>query len=68
MERTGGNEEDRREPCATCGNPSTVTVMLILAAGMLEKDLCEAHLAELLENSRPAQRELPHGFRPPELA
>jgi hypothetical protein len=42
--------------CAVCGETPARTVMLFYRGMVREKDLCERHLAELLEGARPEHR------------
>jgi hypothetical protein len=39
--------------CGTCGNPALQTVRIDVGGRTLLKDLCERHLGELTERTRP---------------
>jgi hypothetical protein len=49
-----GRQEAR--PCAICGMPATDVVKFVIRGAIYEKDLCAAHLAELIEGARTQRR------------
>ena len=47
--------------CDTCGKPASETVGIRAGGRSLQKDVCDAHLAELTNGARQARRGRPRG-------
>jgi hypothetical protein len=52
--------------CDTCGQPATERVTIRVGGRTLQKDLCAAHLSELLQGAHPARRGRQPSMVPPE--